>query len=117
MKVGQIAPRKTACGLRQRSWWVMRRHGVFTLTELLSTLATGTERAASNNLSKYLRALVLSGILTTEGRTPASKNNNGCLRYRVVVDNGRKAPVWRQRSNEVYDPNMGIAYPIGGDHE
>lgn len=118
MRAGQIAPRKVTRGLRQRAWWVMRRHGVFTLPELLATLATGTERDAENNLGKYVRALARAGILKAEGRAaPERVTSNGCLRYRLVVNNGRLAPVWRARANQVYDPNDGAVYDLGAGHE
>ena len=114
MKPGQTAPRTTTRGLRQRAWWVMRRHGVFTLTELLATLASGTERDAESNLGRYVRALAKAGILKVEGRaSPEKMTSNGCYRYRLAVDNGRKAPVWRQRTGTVYDPNDGVVYPLG----
>jgi len=114
MSPGQIAPRTRSFGLRQRAWWVMRRHGVFTLPELLATLATGAERDAENNLGKYVRALAKAGILKCDDAraAPTAKTSNGCLRYRVAVDNGRKAPVWRARAGEVYDPNDGAVYPL-----
>ena len=90
---------------------MMRRHGVFTLPELLATLATGTERNAGNNLGQYLRVLAKAGILKIEGRAaPANLTSNGCFRYRLVVDNGRKAPVWRTRTGVVYDPNTGESH-------
>ena len=115
MKAGQTAPRKVTHGLRQRAWWVMRRHGVFTLPELLATLASGAERDAESNLGRYVRALAKAGILKIEGRaTPEKMTSNGCIRYRLAVDNGRKAPVWRNRAGVVYDPNDGAVYQMEG---
>lgn len=112
--MGQTAPRKVCRGLRQRAWWVMRRHGVFTVPELLATLADGSERDAESNLGRYVRALVKAGILKIEGRAAAEKlTSNGCLRYRLAIDNGRQAPVWRVHAQAVYDPNDGTVYPMG----
>lgn len=111
MRAGQTAPRKKTHGLRQQAWWVMRRRVVFTLPELLATVASGTERDAQGNLGKYVKALADAGLLAIDGRAaPESLTSNGCIRYRVVIDNGRKAPVWRQRNGGVYDPNTGDCY-------
>lgn len=108
MKAGQTAPRTVTTGLRQRAWWVMRRHGVFTLPELLASVADGSERDAASNLGRWLRSLALAGILKPEGRArPESPTSNGALRYRLVNDLGRNAPVWRQGRREVFDPNSG----------
>lgn len=113
MKPGQTAPRNVTTGLRQRAWWVMRRHGVFTLPDLLATVASGDERDAKSNLGRYVRALASAGILKAEGRLPPEKrNSNGVLRYRLVADLGREAPVWRLRRHEVYDPNSGAIHAI-----
>lgn len=113
MKPGQSAPRKVCYGLRQRAWWVMRRHGVFTLPELLAAVADGHERDAASNLGRYLRALAGAGILKLEGRArPESPTSNGALRYRLAVDCGRDAPVWRLKQNTVYDPNHGETHAI-----
>lgn len=111
MRAGQTAPRKVTKGLRQQAWWVMRRRVVFSLPEVLATVASGAERDAESNIGRYVRALEKAGILTVDGRTaPDSPTSNGCIRYRVAIDNGRKAPVWRQRSGGVYDPNTGDCY-------
>lgn len=113
MNPGQTAPRKKTFGLRQRAWWVMRRHRVFTLPELLSTVADGAERDAENNLGRWLRALTRAGILKIEGRAkPASPTSNGAWRYRMTVEGGRDAPVWRQARREVFDPNTGAVHAI-----
>lgn len=115
MRAGQNAPRKVTTGLRQQAWWVMRRRIVFTLPELLATIATGAERDAESNIGRYVRALEKVGILKVDGRAPPENlTSNGCIRYRVAIDNGRKAPVWRQRAGGVYDPNTGDCYPQEG---
>lgn len=123
MKAGQVAPRKVAQGLRQRAWWVMRRKKIFTLAELLATLATGSEKAAGSNLGKYLKALCLAGfIVGARQKTPGEAlTSNGHLRYRLLIDNGRAAPLWRASRHEVFDPNSGAVHPLphknagGGD--
>lgn len=109
---GQTSPRTVTLGLRQRAWWVMRRRISFTLPELLQTLADGTERDAKGNLGKYVRALEKAGIIRREGeRQPGTAlTSNGHLRYQLIVNDGRKAPVWRESSSSVYDPNSGKVY-------
>ncbi len=113
---GQPSPRTVTQGLRQRAWWVMRRRVSFTLPELLSTLADGTERDATSNLGKYLRALAKAGIIRAEAeRQPGAKlTSNGHIRYRLIINEGRKAPVWRAKSNSVFDPNSGRVYEAPG---
>lgn len=113
MKPGQTALRRRSFGLRSRAWWVMRRRGAFTLAELLATVAEGHEKDAASNLGRYLRALAAAGILKAEGRTvPDKPTSNGCLRYRLVRDLGRDAPVWRASRREIYDPNGGGVHAI-----
>lgn len=111
---GQIMPRTVTQGLRQRAWWVMRRRISFTLPELLATLADGTERDAAGNLRKYISALVLAGIIKREAeRQPgAALTSNGYHRYQLVVNAGRKAPVWRAKNGTVYDPNSDTVYSM-----
>lgn len=114
MKPGQTAPRKVTRGLRQLAWWVMRRRQSFTLQELLATVANGTEQDASSNLGKYLRALENAGIIRRypQRHAGAAKTSNGHIKYEVIVDGGRLAPVWRQAADAVYDPNTDITYPL-----
>lgn len=110
MRRGQTAPRTVTRGLRERAWWCMRRWGAFTLPELLSTVANGSERSADSNLRKYLRALACAGILVVDEQRVGivkGSTSNGLLRYRLVVNRGRRAPVWRAASRQVFDPNTG----------
>lgn len=111
---GQASPRTVTQGLRQRAWWVMRKRGGFTLPDLLSTLADGTEHDAGGNLGKYLRALEKAGVVKREASRQAGVafTSNGYLRYRLIINAGRKAPVWRAKSDTVYDPNSGIVYAM-----
>lgn len=114
---GQTSPRTVTLGLRQRAWWVMRKRKSFTLAELLSTQANGTERDAAGNLRKYLKALTDAGIVQVEAeRKPGvALTSNGFHRYQLIIDKGRKAPVWRAKTNTVFDPNTKIVYAMGGE--
>jgi hypothetical protein len=110
---GQHAPRNKAFGLRARAWWVMRETPRFTLPSLLAIVADGDEADAASNLGKYLRALSRAGILAETGRDkPACLTDNGHKRYRLAVNRGPKAPVWRASRSEVYDPNTGAVYSL-----
>jgi hypothetical protein len=116
---GQTSPRTVTTGLRQQAWWVMRKRGSFTVAELLATLADGSEKDATGNLSKYLRALEKAEIIKREAsRQPGTAlTSNGHLSYRLVVNSGRKAPVWRAKTNTVFDPNTQVVYPMEVRHE
>jgi hypothetical protein len=111
---GQISNRTVTLGLRPRAWWVMRRQGNFTINVLLLTLCDGTERDAAGNLGKYVRALEKAGIVKREAERQAGSalTSPGMLRYQLVINAGRKAPVWRAQSNTVYDPNSKIVYSL-----
>lgn len=110
--------RMSTGGLRQRAWWVIRRREVFTLAELLDVVATGSEGDAKSNLRKWLKALAGGGVLKVDAKlVPGfALTSPGFLRYRLVINNGRKAPVWRASRNEVYDPNTKTCYPIVKDN-
>lgn len=98
-------PRKKTVGLRDRAWWHLRAHRVVTLRELLTTHATGTEKAAHINLYKWLAALESVGIIKRlAGRQPV-KQSRGRVLWSLEKDLGLKPPVWRQKAGEVFDPN------------
>lgn len=104
-------------GLRQRAWWVMREMKKFTVACLLHTLADGTERAAGDNLRRYLATLASVGVVTpTARRVPGLEpNSRGHVVWYLKRDLGRQAPVCRQRHGTVYDPNSGETLtPLAG---
>jgi hypothetical protein len=107
---GQTGPRTVCLGLRARAWWVMRKNRRFTLPDLLTTLADGTQKEPAGNLGRYLRHLARAGILEieTERVSDGKLTSNGLLSYRLIKDVGPKAPVVRQ--DGVYDPNAGALY-------
>jgi hypothetical protein len=100
--------------MRQRAWWVIRRCISFTVDELLSTLADGTERDAAGNIGKYVRALEKAGIVKRAEKRQAGKalTSPGMLRYQLVINSGRLAPIWRTNNCEVYDRNSKVVYSI-----
>ena len=90
---------RKSVGLRERAWWLMREVQQFTLDELLTTLATGTERDAESNLRKYVNALEAVGVVKR------LKRRAGPLAiWRLTRDLGQQSPV-RRNSGEIYDPN------------
>lgn len=90
--------------LRSRAWWCMRQMVVFSLSDLLSVVADGTERDAADNLRQWLWALEAAGVLTylTPYRGPGM--------WRLARDFGPQAPVWQRRIKRVFDPNSGASY-------
>lgn len=109
-------PRQKTRGLRQRAWWVMRARTVVTVPDLLSTLADGTEKNAGKNLGRYLAALAATGFIAElDTRAPGvAPTSNGYKRYKLLRNNGRQAPVVRQRQRAVFDPNTGECFSIDG---
>lgn len=110
-------PRRRTAGLRERAWWELRAHGLASLKQIITTHAEGTEKAAHVNLYKYLCALEQAGILTRAGRRLPARQSKGWVQWHLARDLGPKAPVWRGARREVFDPNSGRAYPIGGAEE
>jgi hypothetical protein len=101
--------------LSNRAWWAMRRLQRFTKVELLCTVATAQDKSAPSQIGAYLRALTAAGILTVEAKRAPGKSpsSNGHLVYRLEINCGHKAPLWRIKAKQVYDPNNGITYAIG----
>lgn len=114
---GQKLPRMVTSGLRQRAWWVLRARGMVTIPMLLSSISDGSEKSAHSNLSKYMRALEQAGFITRAASRERgqAKTSNGFLRYRLTRNNGRIAPVYRVAAREVFDPNTGEVFGMGGD--
>lgn len=109
--------RSSTRGLRERAWWLMRAWRKFTLADLLTTLADGSERDATSNLGKYLAALGRAGIVKRlQRRSPGlSETSNGHVIWWLAKDIGPAAPVWRQAHKAVYDPNSGQLFACEGE--
>lgn len=102
---GRKSIRKSV-GLRERAWWLMREVKQFTLADLLTTLATGTERDAESNLRKYINALEAVGVVKR------LKRRAGTLAiWRLMRDLGRQCPV-RRYTGEIYDPNSSTVLSV-----
>lgn len=111
---GQKGPRTVTTGLRQRAWWVLRARGTVTIPGVLSAIADGTEKAAASNIRRYFKALEYAGILTILPDRDRGKvaTGQGFVRYRLVRNNGRMAPVVRQSMGEVFDPNTDEVFKL-----
>lgn len=108
---GQCARRgrKVTRGLRERAWWLMREMRKFTLVDLLTTLADGSESDARSNIAKYLAALEAVGVLRRVHRKVPRQTGTGRGHdiWWLARDLGRAAPVARHTHREVFDPNSG----------
>lgn len=101
----QISP-----GLRERAWWHFRAHKIASMKELLTTHAEGGERDATSNVYKYLLALERAGILQRCAQRAPARQSRGLVIWRLALDLGPKAPVWRQTAQAVFDPNSGRVF-------
>lgn len=110
-------PRNRTVGLRERAWWHFRAHSVATIKDLLSTHATGTEKAAQDNLYKWVIALEAVGILKRMPVKQAARQSKGRVVWSLVKDLGPSAPVWRQIAKTVFDPNSGAVFAIKKEGE
>jgi hypothetical protein len=97
---GHPKVKKTEAPLYVRAWWHLRAHKRATLRELMCTHAD--EETPTTNLSLYLKALCRAGILKQVQILP-----HGEVVWGIEKDVGPRAPVWRQKSGEVYNPNSG----------
>ena len=104
---------RTARGLRVRAWWLMRQLGRWTLPDLLTTLADGTQRTPQSNMLRYLNGLEAAGIVRRAKRTvPAARPGRGHVLWIIARDLGPQAPVLRDDRRELYDPNAGTTLPL-----
>ena len=114
IKPGKAGPRPCTrtVGLRERAWWHFRVHRVATIKDLLTTHATGKEKAAQDNLYKWVVALELAGILQRLPAKQPAKQSKGRVVWSLAKDLGPAAPVWRQIAKTVFDPNSGQVFPL-----
>jgi biotin operon repressor len=103
-------PRERTAGLRERAWWHFRAHKIASMKELLTTHAEGGERDATSNVYKYLLALERAGILQRCAQRAPARQSRGLVIWRLALDLGPKAPVWRQTAQAVFDPNSGRVF-------
>lgn len=90
--------------LRAKAWRLLRLKGKASLDDLLFIVADGTEADAEKNLRRYLRALVLAGILV--------QTRSGWL-LPSDANTGPEAPSWNTLTRTVTDINTGATWTIG----
>lgn len=103
--------------LRVRIWRAIRIRRKFTVPEIISLVADGTERGdITSNVQKYIRALAKAGYLVELPRREAGAaiTSNGYKRWWLQddKDTGPKAPVWSREKQRVYDPNTEETHDI-----
>lgn len=100
--------RRRDAGLRQLVWNALRQRKKLTIDDLAMLCAQGGERDLRSNIGKYLRALARAGYVQRMPIREAAYNltSNGCIRWLLVTDTGRAAPVWRQGRAVLWDPNI-----------
>lgn len=104
---------RTARGLRVRAWWLMRQLGRWTLPDLLTTLADGSQRTPQSNMLRYLNGLEAAGVVSRAKRTvPSARPGRGHVLWVLARDLGPQAPVLRDDRRELYDPNAGTTLPL-----
>lgn len=100
--------------LRDRLWAAMRIKGKASIPELLELVATD-KPGAESLARKYASALCASGHLLELRREPGTApTSNGFKRFALLRNTGPEAPLVRVTAREVYDPNTGETFPLGG---
>jgi len=107
--------RERAKSLRQRLWNAMRAHNAggqskaFSLPDLMTVALNDGEGTPStyNNAGQYMRRLKKTGyLLTLTRRQPGTRpGSNGFVLYKLVRNNGERAPVTRDAQKAIFDPN------------
>ncbi|MDA8123494.1 MAG: hypothetical protein M0Z38_13140 [Deltaproteobacteria bacterium] len=100
--------------LRERVWRALGMLRKATIPELLSFAAAGQEKAANNNIRKYLLALEKSGHVVRDARRVpgTAPTSNGYALFVLVEKTGPRAPVYSNRKGHVYDPNTQKEIPL-----
>jgi hypothetical protein len=107
----------TRSPLYERTWLALRRQPTTTVPDLIMLVAQGGERAIVARISAYLGALARAGYvrqLPVRARG-LRRYSSGHVRWRLLLDTGPRAPVWRRRAGTVYDPNTRAETPLTAD--
>lgn len=100
-----------AKGICVKAWRTIRAlaadNNNFTLGDVLDIVATGNEKDAPASVLKYLCALERHGVLGRRGRRDCSGKTRGPghVVWQLRIDLGWFAPVWRQGTKVLWDPN------------
>lgn len=99
-------------GLAERVWWHLRNHHLVTVRDILSTHTFGSERSSYIRILKYMHALEHAHIIRRAARRIPVHQSQGLVQWHLVRDLGPKVPMWRQKSNCLYDPNTNITFTV-----
>ena len=90
--------------LRTRVWNLIRIRSLWSVDDLLMTLADGTEKDAEKGLKRYIRALLKAGYVE---RTPRNQQI-----FRLVRNTGRLAPALNYTDRSITDSNTGEVHHV-----
>lgn len=111
IRSGQGAkPRNRAAGLPARIWAWLRIHRKGTLADILTDVAQADQTAAETNAYRYLQALEAAGHVRR------MRGGKGAMRWLLINDTGRAAPVHRRASGVLHDPNTGERHALETGH-
>jgi hypothetical protein len=100
--------------LRERAWSAMRVRRVFSIGDIVADAGRGEEARPRDNIARYIARLKAAGYVHEEARRQpgTAAGSNGFKRFRLLRG-GPKAPVWRQETGTIHDPNTGEDLPCG----
>lgn len=106
-------PKPARNTFRQRVWTALRMSGAVTVGDLVMAAAGSDDLDAESNAAWYLCRLRTAGYIAElpvrqKGTRPTS---NGFKRYRLILDTGPQAPVYRPKTRSVHDYNTGKDMP------
>ena len=90
--------------LRTRVWNLIRMRTLWSVDDLLMTLADGTEKDAEKGVKRYIRALLKAGYVERTPRNPQL--------FRLVRNSGRLAPALNTPARTLTDPNTGEVHHV-----
>lgn len=99
-----------AQGIRVRAWRALRALSFdnphFTIGDLLDIVANGNDKDPNSSLKFYFGTLERHGILSRlERREKTTKPSPGRVIWRLDIDVGWYAPVWRPVQKRLWNPN------------
>lgn len=100
--------RRRERGIRQCIWNALRTGKKLTIDDIIMMVAEGNEADPRSNVGKYVRGLAKAGyvIAMPVREAPLNPTSNGAVRWWLVSDTGRDAPVIRPSRQTVWDPNL-----------
>lgn len=99
-------------GLVDRVWWQIRNYKMVTVRDILVSHTFTTERSSYIRVLKYLHVLESARIIGRSSRKIPCHQSNGMIQWYLVRDLGPKAPLWRQKTRCLYDPNSDSSFAI-----